>query len=155
MGANILILLSLSLLYLSVATNSLKVNYYADSCPNVERIVQKYVTKEIREKPSMAPSLLRLHFHDCFVSGCDASILLNGSHTEKSAYVNLNLRGYDFIDAVKKLLEEKCPKTVSCADIISLVARDAIVTICSSKWDSATNGVLGCKLVGRLPGSQS
>lgn len=63
--------------------------------------------------------------------GCDGSILLDrvGSKkkpTEKEALPNLTLKGFDVIDKVKSKLEEKCPNVVSCADIVALVARDAV-----------------------------
>ena len=68
----------------------------------------------------------------CFGQGCDASILLNftsasGNQTEKVATPNQTVRGFDFIDRLKSLLESACPGIVSCADIISLAARDSIV----------------------------
>ncbi|GJN19418.1 hypothetical protein PR202_gb06696 [Eleusine coracana subsp. coracana] len=48
----------------------------------------------------MAASILRLHFHDCFVQGCDGSILLDdvdGTFTgEKTADMNINsVRGFE------------------------------------------------------------
>ncbi|KAJ1389671.1 Plant peroxidase [Sesbania bispinosa] len=53
----------------------------------------------------MAASLIRLHFHDCFVQGCDASILLDDSgsiESEKSALPNVNsVRGFEVIDKAK------------------------------------------------------
>lgn len=64
--------------------------------------------------------------------GCDASVLLNSSSTntaEKDSPPNLTLRGFGFIDTVKSLIEAECPGVVSCADILSLVARDSVVTI--------------------------
>ncbi|KAG6407692.1 hypothetical protein SASPL_130689 [Salvia splendens] len=61
----------------------------------------------------MAASLIRLHFHDCFVQGCDASILLDETVTiqsEKGAIPNANsVRGYDVIEAVKREIERACP----------------------------------------------
>lgn len=69
--------------------------------------------------------------------GCDASVLLNttsGEQPERQATPNLTLRGFDFIDRVKSLVEAECPGIVSCADILTLVARDSIVaTVCNSK----------------------
>lgn len=72
--------------------------------------------------------------HNSFVDqqGCDASILLNftsstGNQTEKFAIPNLTIRGFGFIDGVKSLVEKECPGIVSCADIVTLVARDSIV----------------------------
>ncbi|CDP06897.1 unnamed protein product [Coffea canephora] len=59
-------------------------------------------------------------------TGCDASILLDGSNSEKTAIPNLSVRGYDLIDAAKAAVEGICPGVVSCADIISMAARDAV-----------------------------
>ncbi|KAH7867467.1 hypothetical protein Vadar_033877 [Vaccinium darrowii] len=94
----------------------------------------------------MGASLLRLHFHDCFVNGCDASVLLDGSTGEKSAAPNLNsLRGFDVIDTIKSQVESLCPGVVSCADILTVVARDSVVALGGPSWpiplgrrDSAT-----------------
>lgn len=67
------------------------------------------------------------------LQGCDASVLLDstsGNTAEKDALANANsLRGFYQIDQIKAQLESVCPGVVSCADILALTARDAIVTV--------------------------
>lgn len=105
--------------------------FYDHSCPQAQEIVKSIVAKAVAKETRMAASLLRLHFHDCFVKGCDASILLDSSGnlvSEKRSNPNRNsARGFEIIDEIKYAIEKECPHTVSCADIMALVARDATV----------------------------
>ena len=78
-----------------------------------------------------------LHFSSyltgMFMQGCDASILLKDSSSiltiEGSSEKNFGLRKFDLIHNIKSSLEEVCPYTVSCADIIQLAAREAIYLV--------------------------
>ena len=45
----------------------LSFTYYQKSCPNVETIIFKEVQKAFKSDPTIAPGLLRMMFHDCFV----------------------------------------------------------------------------------------
>ncbi|GFP79991.1 peroxidase n [Phtheirospermum japonicum] len=118
---------SLTLLMLCVSVRSqLSADYYSKSCPNLLSIVRKEVRNALRNEMRMAASLLRLHFHDCFVNGCDASVLLDGSDGEKFAFPNVNsARGYEVIDNIKTAVERSCSDVVSCADILTIAARDS------------------------------
>ncbi|KAF8689398.1 hypothetical protein HU200_041942 [Digitaria exilis] len=82
-------------------------NYYAGKCGNssVEDIIRSAVQARLVWDKRMVAGLLHLMFHDCFVTGCDASILLDGPNTEKTAVQNTGIFGYDFIDDVKTALE--------------------------------------------------
>ncbi|KAJ8554540.1 hypothetical protein K7X08_025218 [Anisodus acutangulus] len=121
----------------------LQFNFYAKSCPQAEKIIEDYVQKHIPNAPSLAAALLRLQFHDCFVRGCDGSVPLNftsstKNQTEKVAVPNQTLRGFSFIDSVKKAVEAECPGVVSCADIVALVARDSVVVTGGPYWNVPT-----------------
>lgn len=121
------------ILFTSLITLSLgqgtRVGFYSRSCPRVESIVQSTVRSHFSSNRAIAAGLLRMHFHDCFVQGCDASILMDGTNTEKTAGPNLLLRGYEVIDDAKQQLEALCPGVVSCADILALAARDSVLVV--------------------------
>lgn len=104
------------------------VGFYQGKCrsANVEAIVDGVIRAWFSRDPTIVAALLRMQFHDCFVNGCDASILLDGNNTEKTAVPNLSVRGYEIIDAAKAAVEAICPGVVSCADIIVMSTRDAV-----------------------------
>jgi peroxidase len=45
----------------------LDAHFYDHSCPQAQQIVASIVGKAHYREPRIAASLLRLHFHDCFV----------------------------------------------------------------------------------------
>ncbi|KAL8248914.1 hypothetical protein R6Q59_005782 [Mikania micrantha] len=114
--------------------DDLSYSVYQNTCQDVEGIIYNKVKEWVKKDPTLAPSLIRLHFHDCAVRGCDASILLDHSGSERSANVSKSLRGFEVINDIKAELEKKCPKTVSCADILTTAARDATVLAGGPFW---------------------
>ncbi|CAL9136443.1 unnamed protein product [Musa acuminata var. zebrina] len=135
------ILICVVLSSLSCVKSDFELGFYDKSCPTAEKMIFDYVKQHVPNAPSLAAALLRMHFHDCFVRGCDASVLINSTRkhqAEKSALPNQSLRGFDFLDRVKSLVEAECPGVVSCADIIALVARDSVVAIGGPYWNVPT-----------------
>ncbi|KAM3392134.1 hypothetical protein ACQJBY_013330 [Aegilops geniculata] len=66
-------------------------------------------------------------------AGCDASVLLSGM--EQNAGPNVgSLRGFGVIDSIKTQLESICKQTVSCADILTVAARDSVVALGGPSW---------------------
>ncbi|WOH07555.1 hypothetical protein DCAR_0726987 [Daucus carota subsp. sativus] len=130
--------LSLIFFFCMSCNAQLSSSFYDTSCPNLESTVKTEVRTSISAERRMAGSLIRLHFHDCFVQGCDASILLDDSPTiqsEKGATPNKkSVRGFDVIDRAKTAVEKICPGVVSCADILSIAARDATVLAGGPSW---------------------
>ncbi|KAJ6763235.1 PEROXIDASE 25-RELATED [Salix purpurea] len=108
----------------------LRAGFYKSTCPDAESIIFQAVQKRFNADKSVTAALLRMHFHDCFVRGCDASILIDSTsqnQAEKDSGPNQTVREYELIDEIKKALEAKCPSKVSCADIITVATRDAVV----------------------------
>ncbi|KAK7812758.1 peroxidase 7 [Quercus suber] len=82
--------------------------YYYQKCPEAEAIINQ--------------------------KGCDGSILLNHEGSERKADVSKTLRGFEVIDDIKAEIEKKCPKIVSCTDILTAAARDATVSVGGPYW---------------------
>ncbi|KAL4272218.1 hypothetical protein GQ457_13G024200 [Hibiscus cannabinus] len=129
-------LLMISLLLCLGVRSQLTTDFYAKTCPTLSSIVRKQVLSAIKTETRMAASLLRLHFHDCFVNGCDASVLLDGDNTtEKFALGNINsARGFEVVDAIKSAVESSCSGVVSCADILAIAARDSVLLSGGPTW---------------------
>jgi len=112
----------------------LQPHFYDHACPQMQAIVGSIVAKAHAEDPRMAASLLRLHFHDCFVQGCDASVLLDSTPTQPSEQLsppNLTLRPAAFkaVNDIRARLEQACGRVVSCADIVALAARESVALV--------------------------
>ncbi|XP_039134171.1 peroxidase 39-like [Dioscorea cayenensis subsp. rotundata] len=101
-----------SLLGLLIVTDAdLQLGLYTKTCPKAESIVFQYNREHIPHARSLAAAVLRMHFHDCFVRGCHALVLLNSiskTPEEKRTPPNLSLRGFSFIDQIKSLVEKEC-----------------------------------------------
>nr|BAV60250.1 peroxidase [Euphorbia tirucalli] len=120
--------------------NGLSWTFYKSSCPKVESIIRDELKKVFKKDVGQAAGLLRLHFHDCFVLGCDGSVLLNGSAggpSEQSELPNLSLRkeAFKIVNNLRALVHEQCGPVVSCSDIVAIAARDSVVLTGGPKYD--------------------
>ncbi|KAG6731284.1 hypothetical protein I3842_01G121700 [Carya illinoinensis] len=123
---------------ISASHAQLSSTFYDATCPNVTNITRAVIENALLSDPRIGASLIRLHFHDCFVDGCDGSILLNNSDTiesEKEAALNNNsVRGFGVVDDIKTALESACPGIVSCADILAIAAEESVSLADGPSW---------------------
>ncbi|KAF3643250.1 Peroxidase 2 [Capsicum chinense] len=131
-------LVTLSLV--GMAFSDLDDDFYDDVCPKALPTIKRVVEDAVRKEKRMGASLLRLHFHDCFVNGCDASILLDQTSaidSEKTSRANNNsARGFEVIDKIKSEVDKVCGRSVvSCADILAVAARDSVVALHGPSWE--------------------
>ncbi|KAL2896375.1 Peroxidase 4 [Bienertia sinuspersici] len=140
-SSSMVLLMVTYLLVVSIGNSNaqLTTNFYSSSCPNLDSTIKSVVQSAIRKEARMGASLLRLFFHDCFVNGCDGSLLLDDTSSftgEKMAIPNNgSVRGFEVIDQIKSAVEKACPGIVSCADILAITARDSVVTLGGPSWD--------------------
>ncbi|KAA8516980.1 hypothetical protein F0562_017202 [Nyssa sinensis] len=120
------------------SNGQLNSTFYSNTCPNVSSIVSGVIQQALQSDPRIGASLIRLHFHDCFVNGCDASILLDNNGTirsEKDAAPNTNsTRGFNVVDNIKTAVENSCPGVVSCADILAIAAEASVSLAGGPSW---------------------
>ncbi|CAL5388929.1 unnamed protein product [Camellia sinensis] len=133
------VMLALATTPATAFSSTLSPYYYYQTCPQALPTIKRVVEDAIRQERRMGASLLRLHFHDCFVQGCDASILLDQTTTidsEKTARPNNNsARGFEVIDKIKLEVDKACGRpVVSCADILAVAARDSVVALGGPTW---------------------
>ncbi|CAI0404145.1 unnamed protein product [Linum tenue] len=132
---------SLALLLITIPASRamLDSHYYDQTCPQAEAIILQTVRNASIYDPKVPARLLRMFFHDCFIRGCDASILLDtttGNQAEKDGPPNVSVRSFYVIDDAKAKLEMACPQTVSCADVIAIAARDVVTMVSGGpSWD--------------------
>ncbi|XP_048327218.2 peroxidase A2 [Ziziphus jujuba] len=132
-GGGAVLLCAFLLVGISASYGQLSPTFYDETCPPLRSIVRGIIAQVLfTTDPRIAASLIRLHFHDCFVNGCDASLLLDDSTSasivsEKGALANNNsVRGFDVIDDIKTAVEDACPGVVSCADILTIAATESV-----------------------------
>ncbi|XP_073156110.1 peroxidase 31-like [Henckelia pumila] len=128
----LLLLLHFCLLSSSYSLPLLSATYYSKSCPTFDRIMEETTTNKQINSPTTAAATLRVFFHDCFVLGCDASVLISSTpfnKAERDADINLSLPGdgFDVVVRAKSALELSCPGVVSCADILAVATRNLVV----------------------------
>ncbi|KAH0753361.1 hypothetical protein KY285_006509 [Solanum tuberosum] len=144
----------------TIVSAQLQVGFYKARCPTAETIVRDTVRTRFSSDRTITAALLRMYFHDCFVRGCDASLLIDSKNTknkksEKDAGANGSVREYGLIDQIKSKLEATCPNTVSCADIIALATRDAVALAGGLSYSIPTgrrDGLVSDPLQVNLPG---
>ncbi|KAL9274418.1 Peroxidase 5-like protein [Drosera capensis] len=130
MRTTLAFLVGMSMVAASMA--GLQEGFYNSTCPSAESIVKSVVYDALDSDVTLGAALVRLLFHDCFVRGCDASVLIaptDSEPSERSASINLSLRGFSVIEDAKIQLEAACPETVSCADIVAFAARDSALKL--------------------------
>uniref|UniRef100_M4DZZ3 Peroxidase n=1 Tax=Brassica campestris TaxID=3711 RepID=M4DZZ3_BRACM len=118
----------------------LRTDYYQKTCPDFNKIVRDAVIAKQGQQPTTAAGTLRLFFHDCFLEGCDASVLIatnSFNKAERDDDLNDSLPGdaFDIVNRIKTALELSCPGVVSCADILAQATRGLVTMVGGPYFD--------------------
>ncbi|KAE8037008.1 hypothetical protein FH972_009635 [Carpinus fangiana] len=126
-------------LLFSRSNAQLSTTFYDRSCPNVSAVVRGVIEQAAQTDVRIGAKLIRLHFHDCFVDGCDGSVLLDnadGMVSEKDAVPNSgSLDGFSVVDDIKTAVENVCPGVVSCADILAIASQISVSLGRGQTWE--------------------
>ncbi|VAH65829.1 unnamed protein product [Triticum turgidum subsp. durum] len=133
-AAKLHVLMACALLLLAVGCQAspfwpLQIGFYHDKCPQAEAVVKGVMEKAISQNPGNGAAMIRMLFHDCFVEGCDASVLLDPTPfsptPEKLSPPNdPSLRGFELIDAIKDAVE--CPADATSGGNDPTVMQDVV-----------------------------
>ncbi|XP_037435608.1 peroxidase 5-like [Triticum dicoccoides] len=100
--------------------------------------MQEAVRNEMKVSRDVLPGFIRLLFHDCFVNGCDGSVLLETSRingtkgkTEMTSPFNGGLRDLQVIQNIKNNLWDKYG--ITCTDAVIYAAREAVYLLSNGK----------------------
>ncbi|OIW02602.1 hypothetical protein TanjilG_24053 [Lupinus angustifolius] len=135
----VLVMVTLVTLLVIPVNAELSPHFYDKICPQALPAIKSAVFQAIKKEQRIGASLLRLHFHDCFVNGCDGSVLLDDTASftgEKTAQPNNNsIRGFSVVDEIKAVVDKACKRpVVSCADILAIAARDSVAILGGSQF---------------------
>ncbi|XP_021318608.1 peroxidase 44 [Sorghum bicolor] len=100
----------------AIVVDALDAGYYATTCPDAEAIVEDAMSRLHYTDPTLSPAIIRMLLHDCFVRGCDASVMIvptpplhhPATSSERTAVPNHTLRGFTAVDAVKRAVDDAC-----------------------------------------------
>ncbi|CAH8386790.1 unnamed protein product [Eruca vesicaria subsp. sativa] len=119
---------------LSAPEANLTADYYEETCPDFSKIVREAVSAKEGPPARIAAGILRLFFHDCFLEGCDASVLISKNplhESERDNEINHSLTedAFEIVTTIKTALEKSCPGVVSCADILAQSTHDVVTMV--------------------------
>ncbi|KAK4350799.1 hypothetical protein RND71_030112 [Anisodus tanguticus] len=103
-----------------LSSATLGVQYYDQTCPHAEDIIYQTICNASIYDPKVPARILTMFFHDCFIRGCDASVLLDstpGNKAEKDGPPNLSLGAFYVLDDAKTKLEKACPRTANFSSV--------------------------------------
>ncbi|XWS52419.1 hypothetical protein CRYUN_Cryun11dG0069400 [Craigia yunnanensis] len=108
------IFLLLAVVMFGGSNAQLSPTFYANTCPNVTSIVRVVLEQAVQSDIRIGAKIIRAHFHDCMVNGCDGSLLLD--------------------DDAARHIENACPGIVSCADILALGSQIGVSLAGGPTW---------------------
>ncbi|XWS52420.1 hypothetical protein CRYUN_Cryun11dG0069500 [Craigia yunnanensis] len=134
-----IIFLLLALVMLGGSNAQLSPTFYANTCPNVTSIVRVVLEQAVQNDIRIGAKIIRAHFHDCMVDGCDGSLLLdddaaNGIVSEKDTPPNQTIEVDNIVADIKTAVENACPGVVSCADILALGSQIGVSLAGGPTW---------------------